>query len=134
MVKRKNEPKAGSELQAKACLLCEKTIQGVQQLCGFCFKKIQSMKTSPPGSFDKGLIEAIQKSNARDRKSLAQKMITQQDPAYQSLKDRIKVLERRAKSNYVMSRKAMARKSTKAKLGFKQKTEKLTVKIDTSSS
>ena len=77
MVKRKNEPKAGSEVQAKACLLCEKTSQAVQQLCGFCFKKIQSMKACPPGSFDKGLIEAIQKSKARDRKSSAQKMVTE---------------------------------------------------------
>ena len=33
-----------------------------------------------------------------------------------------------------MSRKALAKKSTKAKLGFKQKTEKSTVQIDTSSS
>ena len=85
MVKSKNEPKVGSKVQARACLLCEKTNQVVQQLCGFCFKKIQSMKASSAGSFDRGLIEAIRKSKARDRKSSAQKLVRETSTDVQQL-------------------------------------------------
>ena len=105
----------------------------MQQLCGFCFKKIQSMKASSTGSFDRGLIEAIRKSKARDRKSSAQKLVRENSKDFQQLEAANDSLKKQNKALYDRLRRMPARKSTKAKLGFKQKTDKSTVQIDTNS-
>ena len=96
----------------------------MQQLCGFCFKKIQSMKASSAGSFDRGLIEAIRKSKARDRKSSAQKLVRETSTDFQQLEATNDSLKKQVKALQNRLRRAPARKPTKAKLGFKQKDPK----------
>ena len=130
MVKSKNEPKVGSKVQARTCLLCEKTNQAVQQLCGYCFKRIQSMKASPPASFDWGLIEAIQKSKARDRKSSAQKLVSEISPGTDKLEVANERLKKENKALYDRLRNMPARKPAKAKLGFKPKFKNQAVQTD----
>ena len=107
--------------------------QSVQQLCGFCFKKIQSMKVSSAGSFDKGLIETIRKSKARDRKSSAQKLVRETSTDFQQLVASNDSLRKQVKALQNRLRRMPAKRSTKAKLGFKQKADKSTVQIDTNS-
>ena len=103
----------------------------MQQLCGFCCKKIQSMKAPSAGSFDRGLIEAIRKSKARDRKSSAQKLVRESSKDFQQLEAANDSLKKQNKALYDRLRRMPARKSTKAKLGFKQKGQKSTLLIDT---
>ena len=91
------------------------------------------MKAPSAGSFDRGLIEAIRKSKARDRKSSAQKLVRESSKDFQQLEAANDSLKKQNKALYDRLRRMPARKSTKAKLGFKQKTDKSTVQIDTHS-
>ena len=91
------------------------------------------MKASSAGSFDRGLIEAIRKSKARDRKSSAQKLVRETSTDFQQLEASNDSLKKQVKALQNRLRRMPAKKSTKAKLGFKQKTEKSTVQIDTNS-
>ena len=92
------------------------------------------MKATPPGSFDRDLIDVIRKSKARDRKSSAQKLVRMSSKDFQQLEAANDSLKKQNKALYDCLRRMPARKSTKAKLGFKQKDPKSTVLIDTSSS
>ena len=91
------------------------------------------MKASSAGSFDRGLIEAIRKSKARDRKSSAQKLVRETSTDFQQLEASNDSLKKQVKALQNRLRRMPAKKSTKAKLGFKQRTEKSTVQIDTNS-
>ena len=91
------------------------------------------MKASSAGSFDRGLIEAIRKSKARDRKSSAQKLVRENSKDFQQLEAANDSLKKQNKALYDRLRRMPAKKSTKAKLGFKQKADKSTVQIDTNS-
>ena len=91
------------------------------------------MKASSAGSFDRGLIEAIRKSKARDRKSSAQKLVRETSTDFQQLEASNDSLKKQVKALQNRLRRMPAKKSTKAKLGFKQKTEKSTVQIDKNS-
>ena len=89
------------------------------------------MKASSDGSFDKGLIEAIRKSKARDRKSSAQKLVRETSTDFQQLVASNDSLRKQNKALYDRLRRAPARRSTKAKLGFKQKDPKSTPQTGT---
>ena len=82
------------------------------------------MKASSAGSFDRGLIEAIRKSKARDRKSSAQKLVRETSTDFQELEASNDSLKKQVKALQNRLRRAPARKPTKAKLGFKQKDPK----------
>ena len=82
------------------------------------------MKASSAGSFDRGLIEAIRKSKARDRKSSAQKLVRETSTDFQELEAENASLRKEKKALCERLRRAAARRPTKAKLGFKQKDPK----------
>ena len=113
----------GSDIQDKTCLMCERTYKSVQQLCGNCFKRLKDMKASESGSTDKGLFEIIQLSKARDRNNSALKLVNKKNPDYQKLKETNQRLKKENKTLYDSQRYQTSKKSARAALGFKAKTE-----------
>ena len=92
------------------------------------------MSESKTDSFDWGLINALRQPRERDRKQFGKTLVRQTFTDYDELVASNNSLKKQNKALYDRLRRMPAKKSTKAKLGFKQKTEKSTVQIDTSSS
>ena len=92
------------------------------------------MSESKTDSFDWGLINALRQPRERDRKKFGKMLVRETYTDYDELVASNNSLRKQNKALYDRLRRMPAKKSTKAKLGFKQKTEKSTVQIDTSSS
>ena len=89
------------------------------------------MKASSAGSFDKGLIEAFKQKRAVDRVNCVKKLVRETSTDFQQLVASNDSLKKQVKALQNRLRRIPARNSTKAKLGFKQKGAKSTVKSAT---
>ena len=125
--KDKREPKTTSEARSSPWHLFEVERQTVLELCSGSAGRRISASGTDGCIIEKGLIEAFKQKRAVDRANCVKKLVRETSTDFQqliasndSLKKQVKALQNRL-------RRMPARKSTKAKLGFKQKDPKSTV-------
>ena len=82
---------------------------------------------------DRGLIESIRLTREHHRTNSVRKLVRTTSTDFQELEASNASLRKENKALQNRLRRAAARRPTKAKLGFKQKTDKSTVQIDTNS-
>ena len=113
--------------------MCQKKYKTVVELCTYCKKQLSNANGPDASIIDSGLIEAFKQKRAVDKANCVKKLVHKTFKDYDELKTSIDSLKKQNKALYDRLRRMPARKSTKAKLGFKQKTDKSTVQIDTNS-
>ena len=124
MVKTKKEPQTDSADGPRACLLCQKKYKNVVELCTYCKKQLTSASGPNASIIDRGLIEAFTQKRAVDKANCVKKLARATSTDFQHLEATIASLRKEKKALRDRLRRAPARRPTKAKLGFKQKTEK----------
>ena len=111
----------------------QKKYKNVVELCTYCKKQLSSANGPDASIIDSGLIEAFKQKRAVDRANCVKKLVRETSTDFQQLVASNDSLRKQVKALQNRLRRMPAKRSTKAKLGFKQKTDKLTVQIDTNS-
>ena len=133
MVKTKKELQAVPTDGPRACLLCQKKYKNVVELCTYCKKQLSNANGPDASIIDSGLIEAFKQKRAVDRANCVKKLVRETSTDFQQLVASNDSLRKQVKALQNRLRRMPAKRSTKAKLGFKQKADKSTVQIGTNS-
>lgn len=122
MVKTQTKANQAQAVAPQACLICDKTYQSVQQLCGFCIKKLKVLKDAQEGSFERELFTLVFQVRVRDRKSFGKRLVTQKKCANPDQAAQIDRLRKRNKVLYVTLRRLRSRHRRQALVTSKKRT------------
>ena len=111
--------------------MCQKKYKTVVELCTYCKKQLTSASGPDASIIDRGLIEAFKQKRAVDRANCVKKLVRETSTDFQQLVASNDSLRKQVKALQNRLRRAPARRSTKAKLGFKQKDPKSTPQTGT---
>ena len=113
--------------------MCQKKYKNVVELCTYCKKQLSSANGPDASIIGSGLIEAFKQKRAVDRANCVKKLVRETSTDFQELVASNDSLRKQVKALQNRLRRMPAKRSTKAKLGFKQKADKSTVQIGTNS-
>ena len=111
--------------------MCQKKYKNVVELCTYCKKQLSSASGPDASIIDKGLIAAFKQKRAVDRANCVKKLVRETSTDFQQLVASNDSLKKQVKALQNRLRRVPARRSTKAKLGFKQKDPKSTPQTGT---
>ena len=111
--------------------MCQKKYKNVVELCTYCKKQLSNANGPDASIIDSGLIEAFKQKRAVDRANCVKKLVRETSTDFQQLVASNDSLRKQVKALQNRLRRAPARRSTKAKLGFKQKDPKSTPQTGT---